>query len=119
MGHKRGAVGCKSTLTPDSIAIKFHTNLQYQIYESDFDDATDWEYPPVSGRQGYIGSATSWASAGKTSSFNPARHNASDTFSFPETDVARNALTTGGFTTAYYWFGKLGDGSVMTPGNYT
>ncbi|KAJ0311318.1 hypothetical protein COL516b_002027 [Colletotrichum fioriniae] len=93
--------------------------VRWDIYESDFDDATDWEYPPVSGRQGYIGSATSWASAGKTSSFNPARHNASDTFSFPETDVARNALTTGGFTTAYYWFGKLGDGSVMTPGNYT
>ncbi|KAF4774819.1 subtilase [Colletotrichum scovillei] len=93
--------------------------VRWDIYETDFDEARDWEYPPVSGQRGYIGSATSWASAGKTSSFNPARHNASDTFSFPETDVARNALTTGGFTTAYYWFGKLGDGSVMAPGNYT
>ncbi|KXH52194.1 subtilase [Colletotrichum nymphaeae SA-01] len=93
--------------------------VRWDIYESGFDEARDWEYPPVSGRRGYIGSATSWASAGKTSSFNPARHNASDTFSFPETDVARNALTTGGFTTAYYWFGKLSDGSVMAPGNYT
>ncbi|KAK1511272.1 subtilase [Colletotrichum costaricense] len=93
--------------------------VRWDIYGSDFDEARDWEYPPVSGQRGYIGAATSWASAGKTSSFNPARHNASDTFSFPETDVARNALTTGGFTTAYYWFGKLGDGSVMAPGNYT
>ncbi|KAL2877042.1 hypothetical protein SGCOL_007663 [Colletotrichum sp. CLE4] len=93
--------------------------VRWDIYESDYDEAREWKYPPESGTQGYIGSATSWASAGKTSSFNPARHNASDIFSFPETDVARNALTTGGFTTTYYWFGKLSDGSVMTPGNYT
>ncbi|KAK1635676.1 hypothetical protein BDP81DRAFT_407280 [Colletotrichum phormii] len=76
--------------------------VRWDIYESDYEEARDWEYPPVPGRQGFIGSATSWTSAGKTSSFHPARHNASDIFSFPETD-----------------FGKLSDGSVMTPGNYT
>ncbi|KXH27592.1 subtilase [Colletotrichum salicis] len=102
-----------------AFAVQIDINPERQIYESDFDEARDWQYPPESGRQGYIGSATSWASAGKTSSFSSTRHNASDIFSFPETDVARNALTTGGFTTTYYWFGKLSDGSVMTPGNYT
>ncbi|OHF04310.1 subtilase [Colletotrichum orchidophilum] len=93
--------------------------VRWDIYGSDFDEARDWEYPPVPGSRGYISSATSWTYAGKTSSFNPARHNASDIFSFPETDVGRNALTTGGYTTTYYWFGVLSDGSILTPGNYT
>ncbi|KAK1487245.1 subtilase [Colletotrichum cuscutae] len=69
--------------------------VRWDIYESNFNEARDWEYPPVSGQRGYIGAATSWASAGKTSSFNPARHNASDTFSFPETDVARKRTDDG------------------------
>ncbi|KAF4880128.1 Subtilisin DY [Colletotrichum siamense] len=100
--------------------IKWGTReVRWDIYESGFDNERDWEYPPVPGRKGYIGSATSWSSAGSVASFNPARHNASDTFSFPVTDQGRNALTTGGFTTAYYWFGKMADGTQIAPGNYT
>ncbi|KZL78332.1 serin endopeptidase [Colletotrichum incanum] len=93
--------------------------VRWDIYESAFDEKRDWEYPPVPGRRGYIGSATSWTGAGSSSSFNPARHNASDVFTFPETDVSRNALTTGGFTTSYWWFGRLADGGVIGPGSYT
>lgn len=92
---------------------------QAQIYESGFEEKRDWEYPPVPGRRGYIGSATSWTGAGSISTFNPARHNADDTFALPETDQARNALTTGGFTTSYWWFGKLANGTYIVPGNYT
>ncbi|GKT82230.1 subtilisin-like protease [Colletotrichum tofieldiae] len=100
--------------------IKWGTReVRWDIYESGFDEKRDWEYPPVPGRRGYIGSATSWTGAGSSSSFNPARHNASDVFTLPETDVARNALTTGGFTTSYWWFGRLADGSVVEPGSYT
>ncbi|KAK2731013.1 subtilisin-like protease [Colletotrichum kahawae] len=100
--------------------IKWGTReVRWDIYESGFENERDWEYPPVPGQKGYIGSATSWSSAGSVASFNPARHNASDTFSFPVTDQGRNALTTGGFTTAYYWFGKMADGTQIAPGNYT
>ncbi|KAK2043404.1 subtilase [Colletotrichum somersetense] len=100
--------------------IKWGTReVRWDIYESTFEEARDWEYPPVPGRRSYIGSATSWTGASGSSSFNPARHNASDVFAMPERDVARNALTTGGFTTSYWWFGRLADGSVIAPGNYT
>ncbi|OBR16515.1 subtilase [Colletotrichum higginsianum IMI 349063] len=93
--------------------------VRWDIYESGFDEKRDWEYPPVPGRRGYIGSATSWSGAGSSSTFNPARHNASDLFTLPVTDVARNALTTGGFTTSYWWFGRLADGTLVGPGKYT
>lgn len=76
-------------------------------------------YPPVAGQNGYIGSATSWANACCASSFNPARHDANSTFALPETDQGRNALTTGGFTTSYWWFGKMADGRHIAPGDYT
>ncbi|EFQ27279.1 subtilase [Colletotrichum graminicola] len=100
--------------------IKWGTReVRWDIYESAFEEGRDWEYPPVPGRRGYIGSATSWTGSGSSSSFNPARHNASDVFAMPERDVARNALTTGGFTTTYWWFGRLADGNVIGPGNYT
>ncbi|KDN67978.1 putative subtilase [Colletotrichum sublineola] len=100
--------------------IKWGTReVRWDIYESTFEEGRDWEYPPVPGQRGYIGSATSWTGSSGSSSFNPARHNASDVFAMPETDVARNALTTGGFTTSYWWFGRLADGSVVGPGNYT
>ncbi|WYZ33837.1 hypothetical protein EsH8_I_000113 [Colletotrichum jinshuiense] len=100
--------------------IKWGTKeVRWDIYESGFEEKRDWEYPPVPGRRGYIGSATSWTGAGSISTFNPARHNADDTFALPETDQARNALTTGGFTTSYWWFGKLANGTYIVPGNYT
>ncbi|KAK1991893.1 subtilase [Colletotrichum falcatum] len=100
--------------------IKWGTReVRWDIYECGFEEGRDWEYPPVPGRRGYVGSATSWTGAGGSSSFNPARHNASDVFALPDKYVARNALTTGGFTTSYWWFGRLADGRVVGPGDYT
>ncbi|TDZ38013.1 Subtilisin E [Colletotrichum spinosum] len=100
--------------------IKWGTKeIRWDIYNADFDDARDWQYPPVPGQNSYIGSATSWTGAAGSSTFNPARHNANDTFALPVTDQGRNALTTGGFTTSYWWFGKMADGSYIAPGNYT
>ncbi|KAL0940071.1 Subtilisin NAT [Colletotrichum truncatum] len=93
--------------------------VRWDIYEAGFDNERDWEYPPVQGQKGYIGSATSWSRAGSVSTFNPARHDANDTYAFPVVDQGRNALTTGGFTTTYFWFGKLADGSQIAPGEYT
>ncbi|KAF6833225.1 Subtilisin NAT [Colletotrichum musicola] len=100
--------------------IKWGTReIRWDIYEYGFDEQRDWVYPPVPGQNGYIGSATSWANACCASSFNPARHDANNTFALPETDQGRNALTTGGYTTSYWWFGKMADGSHISPGNYT
>lgn len=51
--------------------------------------------------------------------FNPDRHNASDLITFPLKDQTRNALVSGSFTSSYYWFGKLANGTLIAPGNYT
>ncbi|KAH7035968.1 subtilase [Microdochium trichocladiopsis] len=85
--------------------------LRWDIYEQGFrNDDHHWRYPPVVGEQGYVGSATSWASAGQVSMFDPAKHNASNIISFPLADQTRNALVSGSFTSTYYW---------IKPGNYT
>ncbi|KXJ86988.1 peptidase S8/S53 domain-containing protein [Microdochium bolleyi] len=68
-----------------------------------------WTYPPTTS-SGYIGAATGFTRA--TGSFNPATQNASNTFTFPALDVEHG----GG---EYWWFGKLGNGSQIAPGNYT
>lgn len=125
MGHARAALGCKYPFTHNNKETTTFegpesTNLILQkIYASGFQPSSDWRYPPVVGEQGYVGSATSWASAGRVSTFNPARHNASDTFAFPLRDQTRNALVTGSFTSTFYWFGQLADGTMVRPGNYT
>lgn len=94
--------------------------LTTQIYEQGFtNDAAHWSYPPVVGEKGYVGSATSWASAGRVSQFNPAKHNASDLVLFPLQKETRNAFVSGSFTSTYYWFGKLASGDMVKPGNYT
>lgn len=112
--------------------------VRWDIYGEDFDEAQDWYvlpsdlsdcvrsdqslrrvYPPTLGSNNYIGTVAPWASSGSVSAFNPATQNASDTFTLPVENQARNALVSGGFTTTYYWFGKLGNGSYIEPGNYT
>ncbi|KXJ87242.1 subtilase [Microdochium bolleyi] len=92
--------------------------LRWDIYEHGFQPSS-WRYPPVAGEQGYVGSATSWEPAGRISSFNPAKHNASDLVAFPLRDQTRNALVSGSFTSTFYWFGQLADGTMVKPGNYT
>lgn len=95
------------------------TNLRQQLYNTEFEEARDWQYPPVAGQNGYIGSVAPWASSGSVSSFKPGVHDANATFDLPVVNEARNALTSGGFTTSYWWFGKLANGSYIVPGNYT
>lgn len=91
---------------------------EMQIYEAGFNE-TQWSHPPVVGEQGYLGSATSWAFGPNVAFFNPAKHNASDLISFPLRDQNRNALVSLSFTSTYYWFGPLANGTLIRPGTYT
>lgn len=93
--------------------------VRWDIYGPEFDEARDWEYPPVVGKNGHIGSATSWEGSGTHSSFDPSKYDSNQTFAMPVTNVGRNALTSGGYTSTYWWFGKLANGTYIGLGNYT
>ncbi|ROT42545.1 serine endopeptidase [Sodiomyces alkalinus F11] len=90
--------------------------VRWDIFEAGWRER-NWKYPPVEGENGYIGPAAGWSSAGSVAVFNPAIHNPNTTFTFPITDVYRNAETTA-IEFRYYWFGKLGNGSLIANGRY-
>ncbi|ERS98380.1 hypothetical protein HMPREF1624_05164 [Sporothrix schenckii ATCC 58251] len=85
-----------------------------------FDDAwteRDWKYPPVVGQDGYVGSVAYYAHSGEVSVFNPGFDNASDTISFPLSDIYRSSVDV--YDTEYWWLGGLANGSQISNGNYT
>lgn len=90
---------------------------QDQIFESGWTE-DQWQYPPVVGEKGYIGSATSYIEAGKEWQFDPATMDANATYPFPVRSLGR----TYPFIVGYYefwWLGGLADGSQIPSGNYT
>ncbi|EXF86199.1 subtilase [Colletotrichum fioriniae PJ7] len=88
---------------------------RWDIYEAGWTER-QWVYPPVEGQNGYIGSAASWVGSGEIQTFDPAQYDPNDTFTYPITDIYRNA---GATYHEHWWFGKLGNGTQIAPGNYT
>lgn len=90
--------------------------VRWDIYEAGWTERR-WQYPPVVGENGYVGSATSYSSASSVPVFNPAIHNPDSTYSFPLYNVARNAENTNQ-QSVFYWFGKLANGTQIAEGRY-
>ncbi|KAJ0287484.1 hypothetical protein CBS470a_005328 [Colletotrichum nupharicola] len=91
--------------------------VRWDIYEPGWTER-QWEYPPVPGKNGYIGPATSHVVAGSVSYFDPNVYDPDDTWTYPEVDLYRNAQTQASYH-EFWWFGKLGNGSQIELGNYT
>ncbi|KAH0425149.1 subtilase [Colletotrichum camelliae] len=91
--------------------------VRWDIYEPGWTER-QWEYPPVPGKNGYIGPATSHVVAGSVSYFDPDVYDPDDTWTYPEVDLYRNAQTQASYH-EFWWFGKLGNGSQIELGNYT
>ncbi|KAH6690349.1 subtilase [Plectosphaerella plurivora] len=90
--------------------------VRWDVYESGWKER-QWQYPPVVGQNGYVGSVAAWASAASVDVFNPAIHNPDATFSFPIGNVPRNAENANQ-QSRYYWFGKLANGTQIANGRY-
>ena len=120
MGDKRDSLRCKCSSPTKRCGnrVAHFPGPILQIYGPDFDEKSDWKYPPVVGQKSYVGSAATW-NAQSGISFNPAKHDQEDTTAFPLTEQARNAVVKGGYTSDWWWFGKLANGSYVVPGNYT
>ncbi|OLN87538.1 Minor extracellular protease vpr 7 [Colletotrichum chlorophyti] len=91
--------------------------VRWDIYEAGWTERK-WEYPPVPGKNGYIGPATSHVVAGSVSYFDPNVYDPDDTWTYPQVDLHRNAQTQASYH-EFWWFGKLGNGSQIELGNYT
>ncbi|KAG4433242.1 hypothetical protein IFR05_011265 [Cadophora sp. M221] len=91
--------------------------VRWDIFDSNWVER-NWVYPPIVGQNGYIGPATCWIGAGQVSNFDLRFYDPDDTFTYPVTDVYRNAQTTSAYH-EYWWFRKLGNGSQIERGNYT
>ncbi|KAH6606197.1 hypothetical protein Trco_005350 [Trichoderma cornu-damae] len=87
----------------------FH--LRWDIYDSYWTE-NHWQYPPVVGKLGYVGSAATMRDADTYWYYDPSRMEKDDTVSFPLLRVPRGYGK-------HWWFGKLANGSHIAPGNYT
>jgi hypothetical protein len=74
-------------------------------------------YPPVVGKNGYIGAATSWANSGYVQYFDPLFDDETDVIPFPMSEMFRSS--SGQYVSELWWFGRMADGTQIAPGNYT
>ncbi|KAG4438387.1 hypothetical protein IFR05_006149 [Cadophora sp. M221] len=91
------------------------TELRWDIFDASWKER-DWKYPPVVGQAGYVGSATSWAQAGQKSVFDSSVDSADDLLALPLRDLHRDL--SGSFGTELWWFGRLANGTQISPGKY-
>ncbi|KAK1997548.1 subtilase [Colletotrichum falcatum] len=87
---------------------------RWDIFEAGWTER-QWAYPPVEGKNGYVGSVASWVGSGEVQTFDPAHYDPDETFTYPITDVSRDI---GSSYHEHWWFGKLGNGSQIAPGEY-
>ncbi|ODA75991.1 hypothetical protein RJ55_08273 [Drechmeria coniospora] len=85
--------------------------FRWDIFASGWTER-DWTYPPLVGKRGHVGSAAAVQVSSWQRQYRPERHNKSDTVAFPQLRVPRG-------NAAFWWFGKLADGTQIVAGNYT
>ncbi|KAI6352781.1 hypothetical protein MCOR25_009297 [Pyricularia grisea] len=96
------------------------SELRWDIFEANWTEDR-WSYPPIEGKDGFIGSATSYSQPGRISPFiyfDSATMQANDTFAFPLVDLVRSyPLVTDSYQ--FWWLGGMADGSQIKSGRYT
>jgi hypothetical protein len=85
--------------------------LRWDIFEPNWPERK-WQYPPVQGKNGYLGTATYWRGSQATV-FDANKDDPNDILAFPSMYLNRQ------YTHVYIWLGQLTNGSVLVPGNYT
>lgn len=91
------------------------TELRWDIFDASWVER-DWRYPPVVGKAGYVGSATTWSGVYDNTVFDPAIHNASEVVALPLSDIPRDIP--GQYGNELWWLGQLSNGTQIAPGKY-
>ncbi|RMJ15865.1 hypothetical protein CDV36_004442 [Fusarium kuroshium] len=89
--------------------------LRWDIFDDSWTEE-NWEYPPVIGKAGYVGSATSWSKIGDKQYFNASSDDVNDLIALPLKDLSRDIV--GRFGTELWWLGRLANGSQIAEGRY-
>ncbi|KAK7958437.1 Subtilisin DY [Apiospora saccharicola] len=92
--------------------------LRWDVFEKGWDEK-NWEYPPVLGQTpGYVGSVAYYAGLGSGGwGYDPTLYNDQNvTVPFP-VPLSRGD-SCAGKDSAFWWFGKLANGSYIAPGDY-
>ncbi|KAI8654133.1 hypothetical protein LRP88_01834 [Fusarium phalaenopsidis] len=89
--------------------------LRWDIFDDSWTE-DNWEYPPVIGKAGYVGSATSWAKLSGKQYFNASSDDANDLIALPLQDLSRDIV--GRLGTELWWLGRLANGTQIVEGRY-
>jgi subtilisin family serine protease len=89
--------------------------LRWDIYEASWTERK-WKYPPVVGKDGYVGAVTGWADAGFNTVFDPETDDPEKLVSTPLKNVPRSVVGRRGVDV--WWLGRLANGTDIAPGQY-
>ncbi|KAK3321354.1 subtilisin-like serine protease [Cercophora scortea] len=92
--------------------------LRFDIFEAGWRESRWNSYPPVPGKNGFVGSATYWLNSDAYWAFDPETMDKELTVPFPLTDLTRTSVWNW-YEQGFWWFGKLANGTYIAPGNYT
>lgn len=88
--------------------------MSQKIFHANWTE-TQWSYPPVAGKKGYVGSVTYWEFSGEVNIYDASAY-PNTTISFPLTDLPRSTVDEE--DEQYWWLGGLADGTQVQPGDY-
>ncbi|KAL0941726.1 serine endopeptidase (subtilase) [Colletotrichum truncatum] len=132
MGYPRIASGVNRTLISEKSSFAFDLSLaaqdfprlqvaltwgtrelRWDVYEPTYQER-EWVYPPVAGKNKYIGSVAAFDvyNTPNYPNFDPASDSVNNSFAYPLQDQPRDSPYES------WWLGKLADGSQIKPGKY-
>jgi len=91
--------------------------LRWDIFTADWSESSWNYYPPVVGKDGYVGSATYWLESDYYWGFDPTTMDKDATVPFPLELLTRTS-SWNRYDQAFWWLGRLGNGSYIGPGEY-
>jgi len=91
--------------------------IRWDIFESTYHESSWNSYPPVVGKNGYVGSATYWLDSDSYWSFDPSVNDKELTVPFP-LEFGTRTSSWNWYDQSFWWFGKLGNGSYIKAGEY-
>jgi subtilisin family serine protease len=91
--------------------------LRWDIFDTSFQESEWNHYPPVVGKNGYVGSATYWLESDYYRGFDPAVHDEMATVPFPLEMLTRTS-SWNWYDQGFWWLGRLGSGERIGAGEY-
>ncbi|OHE91370.1 subtilase [Colletotrichum orchidophilum] len=91
--------------------------LRWDIFGRGWEEKSWGTYPPVPGKDGFVGHAATWDNEKHASVFDPDNDNELDLVRGPLGELSRDDYNYAPWRA--WWLGRFSDGSKIKPGNYT